>query len=303
MPKPVVAGVNGVAAGAGAGFAFAADYRVVADTAAFNTSFAGVALTADSGISWTLPRLVGPRPGRRPAALPAQRSRPQEALRAGHREPGGAGRRAAPPRPRRWPGRWPRGRRSPTRRSRSRWPTAPRTRWPRPWPRRTSCRRGPGASEDHAIAVRGVRGQGEAEVPRAAERSRERPGRGPRGRASAARAHAVRQVVVDQAAGLHQGVGRGGPDEAEAALLEGLGQRRRLRGDRRDVRRGSGAGRPRGRGRRTRSARPARPGAQPASTRALASVASILARLRMMPGVGEQPLAVGVGERGDRRRS
>jgi 2-(1,2-epoxy-1,2-dihydrophenyl)acetyl-CoA isomerase len=59
MPKPVVAGVNGVAAGAGAGFAFAADYRVVADTAAFNTSFAGVALSADSGISWTLPRLIG----------------------------------------------------------------------------------------------------------------------------------------------------------------------------------------------------------------------------------------------------
>ncbi|MEU6854910.1 enoyl-CoA hydratase-related protein [Actinacidiphila alni] len=59
MDKPVVAGVNGVAAGAGAGFAFAADYRVVADTAAFNTSFAGVALSADSGVSWTLPRLVG----------------------------------------------------------------------------------------------------------------------------------------------------------------------------------------------------------------------------------------------------
>ncbi|MDW4909266.1 enoyl-CoA hydratase-related protein [Streptomyces sp. ADMS] len=60
MPKPVVAGVNGVAAGAGFGFALAADYRVVADTAAFNTSFAGVALTADSGVSWTLPRVIGP---------------------------------------------------------------------------------------------------------------------------------------------------------------------------------------------------------------------------------------------------
>ncbi|MFG3283104.1 enoyl-CoA hydratase/isomerase family protein [Streptomyces sp. NPDC048111] len=59
MPKPVVAGVNGVAAGAGLGFALAADYRVVADTATFNTSFAGVALTADSGVSWTLPRLIG----------------------------------------------------------------------------------------------------------------------------------------------------------------------------------------------------------------------------------------------------
>jgi len=60
MPKPVVAGVNGVAAGAGFGLALAADYRVAADTSAFNTSFAGVALTADSGISWTLPRVVGP---------------------------------------------------------------------------------------------------------------------------------------------------------------------------------------------------------------------------------------------------
>ncbi|HET9382152.1 MAG TPA: enoyl-CoA hydratase-related protein [Streptomyces sp.] len=59
-PKPVVAAVNGVAAGAGFGFALAADYRLVADSASFNTSFAGVALTADSGISWTLPRVVGP---------------------------------------------------------------------------------------------------------------------------------------------------------------------------------------------------------------------------------------------------
>ncbi|EDY63668.2 enoyl-CoA hydratase/isomerase [Streptomyces pristinaespiralis ATCC 25486] len=59
MQKPVVAGVNGVAAGAGLGFALAADYRVVADTAKFTTSFAGVALTADSGVSWTLPRLIG----------------------------------------------------------------------------------------------------------------------------------------------------------------------------------------------------------------------------------------------------
>ena len=81
-PKPVVAAVNGVAAGAGFGFALAADYRIVADTAAFNTSFAGVALTADSGVSWTLPRVVGPAPGRRSAALPA-RIKAQEAYELG----------------------------------------------------------------------------------------------------------------------------------------------------------------------------------------------------------------------------
>ncbi|WP_455680011.1 2-cyclohexenylcarbonyl CoA isomerase [Streptomyces rubrogriseus] len=80
--KPVVAAVNGVAAGAGLGFALAADYRIVADTAAFNTSFAGVALTADSGISWTLPRVVGP--GRAADLLLFPRSiRAQEAYELG----------------------------------------------------------------------------------------------------------------------------------------------------------------------------------------------------------------------------
>lgn len=59
MRKPVVAAVNGVAAGAGAAIAFACDFRIVADSAGFNMAFAGVALTADSGASWTLPRLVG----------------------------------------------------------------------------------------------------------------------------------------------------------------------------------------------------------------------------------------------------
>jgi 2-(1,2-epoxy-1,2-dihydrophenyl)acetyl-CoA isomerase len=59
MAKPVVAAVNGVAAGAGASLAFACDFRVLTDTAGFNLAFAGIALSCDTGSSWTLPRLVG----------------------------------------------------------------------------------------------------------------------------------------------------------------------------------------------------------------------------------------------------
>ena len=60
MAKPVVAAVNGVAAGAGASLAFACDLRILADTAGFNLAFAGVALSCDTGSSFTLQRLVGP---------------------------------------------------------------------------------------------------------------------------------------------------------------------------------------------------------------------------------------------------
>ncbi|MDT7934082.1 MAG: 2-(1,2-epoxy-1,2-dihydrophenyl)acetyl-CoA isomerase PaaG [Sphingomonadaceae bacterium] len=59
LPLPVVAAVNGVAAGAGASIAFACDIVIAAKSARFIQSFAGLGLVPDSGGSWALPRLAG----------------------------------------------------------------------------------------------------------------------------------------------------------------------------------------------------------------------------------------------------
>ena len=59
MPKPVVAGLNGIAAGAGAALALLADLRIAGAGAGVNLAFAGIGLACDTGTSWTLPRLVG----------------------------------------------------------------------------------------------------------------------------------------------------------------------------------------------------------------------------------------------------
>lgn len=59
MEKPIIAAVNGVAAGAGASLAFACDFRIAADSASFIQSFTKVGLIPDSGSTFMLPRLIG----------------------------------------------------------------------------------------------------------------------------------------------------------------------------------------------------------------------------------------------------
>ena len=59
LPQPVIARVNGVAAGAGANIALASDIVVAAKSAKFIQSFSAIGLIPDSGGTWALPRLVG----------------------------------------------------------------------------------------------------------------------------------------------------------------------------------------------------------------------------------------------------
>lgn len=59
MEKPVIAAVNGVAAGAGMSLALTADFRIAAESATFIQAFVRIGLVPDAGSSYFLPRLVG----------------------------------------------------------------------------------------------------------------------------------------------------------------------------------------------------------------------------------------------------
>lgn len=77
IPKPIVAAVNGVAAGVGMSFALAADIAVAGKSASFLQAFARIGLLPDGGSTWFLPRLVGDQRARALAMLAPQISAEQ----------------------------------------------------------------------------------------------------------------------------------------------------------------------------------------------------------------------------------
>jgi enoyl-CoA hydratase/carnithine racemase len=82
LSKPVVAAINGPAAGLGMVLALYADVRIASDLAFFTTSFAARGLIAEHGVAWILPQLIG-LPRAMELLLSARRCRSDEALRIG----------------------------------------------------------------------------------------------------------------------------------------------------------------------------------------------------------------------------
>jgi 2-(1,2-epoxy-1,2-dihydrophenyl)acetyl-CoA isomerase len=72
IPKPIVAAVNGPAAGVGMSFALASDIAIAGKSASFLQAFARIGLLPDGGSTWFLPRLVGEQRARALAMLAPQ---------------------------------------------------------------------------------------------------------------------------------------------------------------------------------------------------------------------------------------
>ena len=99
MPKPVVAAINGAAAGAGLSLALACDVRYMAEGAVLMMAFSNIALVPDCGGSWLLPHIVGyarafelAATGRRVGGGRGARARPRAARAARRRAAAGRAR-------------------------------------------------------------------------------------------------------------------------------------------------------------------------------------------------------------------